>query len=100
MNRLPEKLTGFFSALKAPSTDVAEVIITAMGRPSLRKMGFILLSAEYEIYGHLYFLLTGFERYHGVDASLDFARRFSRMQDFEGSRDQSVTFLGSHVKKV
>jgi hypothetical protein len=40
------------------------------------------------------------KRYQGVDASLDFARRFSRMQDFEGSRDQSVTFLGSHVKKV
>jgi hypothetical protein len=61
MNRLPEKLTGVFSALKAPSTDVAEVIITATGRPSLRKMGFILLSAEYEIYGRLYFLLLDYK---------------------------------------
>ena len=63
-------------------------------------MGFILLSAEYEIYGLLYFLLTGFERYHGVDASLDFARRFSRMQDLKGRGIRAVTFLGSHVKKV
>jgi hypothetical protein len=41
MNRLPEKLTDviFFvwRTLNAPSPDVAEVIMTAMGRLSLRK---------------------------------------------------------------
>ena len=46
MNSLPEKLTpvfggGFARPLSAPSTDVAEVIMTATGRLSLRKKGFI-----------------------------------------------------------
>ena len=62
MNSLPEKLTGivFFvwRTLNAPSPDVAEVIMTAMISLSLRKYSdrFILLSAEYEIYGRLYSL--------------------------------------------
>lgn len=62
MNSLPEKLTNiiFFvwRTLNAPSPDVAEVIMTAMISLSLRKYSdrFILLSAEYEIYGRLYSL--------------------------------------------
>jgi len=62
MNSLPEKLTGiiffFWRTLNAPSPDVAEVIMTAMMSLSLRKYSgrFILLSAEYEIYGRLYLL--------------------------------------------
>jgi hypothetical protein len=60
MNSTRDKHTGVAlpRPRNAPSTDVAEVIMTAIGRLSLRKWGIILLYAECQKYVRLFFALN------------------------------------------